>query len=1024
MFLKLRQLLHLETTEEALRNYADVLEQGEVLKSEVDIMAREYLSSTQGLKAWADTEKEPEAAALIKAQQEGLTGRYLTYLAEKRQAHDKLEAQRLSYVTRHPEFEKALYEMRVADFVDNTLRQYRGAALTLTECDILIKAITKAKVQYADNIVFNHLGQLLIVQRGPLDTNGPNLWVLPGGHVQSGEAFDVAARRELLEETGFEADDVYHVGHYDNEQVNIEYYCSMIDTDEQSPVVDAEETRSTAFVPLKDLYKYPTMYNIWDNVYEILGIEPAVVNIKKAIAEGLVKGILTETIEQFANDKIDSLIKGCGGGAKKKFKKVMDEWKSGTLHSGSKTGDKVTSQKQAIAIALSETGQSTEKGLDNEFEKARGGVYENTEENRKLGRVGQKYGESNQDKKVFTSAELDEKYNFKTGYDVAYLELDSFSKGTTTPYKKVSKLQGTYPNYVKNEYKRIMMDDYKWFAKTKDNKWQETADPYIQKGIDSEFEKGGEANGQSQEDNTGIREGIEKAAEEKLHGGDADGKTLEDIAEHHGVDLKEIKKQYEMGLEEEKEHTDDEEERGEIAKDHLWKDAQYYTKLKTVDKSITGHKFVRTIWPEDMSEFEKAKKLGHLVPKKVQIKGKNGQIHMAIRWVNPETGLPEQYAEGYSPGAKVEAATFEEAVEQIAGSNMKKSDKVRNLIDLGVYNYKLITLLTGETQPGWYFSRSDINVKDLPDQSKTILDEVRSQQAAGNDTPDERSANDLLRDGVTVDDLWNIYDKNLRRVIQGRHKFSLVYGTGGVGKSYTFDSLAEKFELREFSEEIQPSKDQYDYVRVAGGRITPTQVYATMYRHRDKLIVFDDCDSVLSTPEVQGFLKGGLDTGVRTQISNQSSKKIYNIEGDPESGTIPNTFSFKGRVIAITNLTAQQIDQAVKSRAMCVNLTMTIDETIERLSKIKDKIVIWNADKTEKVDVTQEARDYAFQLLTEYKQKLGNDINTRVYSNAVLIADEGFANEESKEEIRKEVVTGFNSVRGNFDAMIREIKHK
>lgn len=39
---------------------------------------------------------------------------------------------------------------------------------------------------------------------------------------------------------------------------------------------------------------------------------------------------------------------------KKKVKKVMDEWKSGELHSGSKTGPKVTSQKQAVAIALSE----------------------------------------------------------------------------------------------------------------------------------------------------------------------------------------------------------------------------------------------------------------------------------------------------------------------------------------------------------------------------------------------------------------------------------------------------------------------------------------------------------------------------------------------------------------------------------------------------------------------------------------------------------------------------------------------
>lgn len=39
---------------------------------------------------------------------------------------------------------------------------------------------------------------------------------------------------------------------------------------------------------------------------------------------------------------------------KNKVKVVMDEWKSGDLHSGSKTGPIVKNQKQAIAIALSE----------------------------------------------------------------------------------------------------------------------------------------------------------------------------------------------------------------------------------------------------------------------------------------------------------------------------------------------------------------------------------------------------------------------------------------------------------------------------------------------------------------------------------------------------------------------------------------------------------------------------------------------------------------------------------------------
>lgn len=42
----------------------------------------------------------------------------------------------------------------------------------------------------------------------------------------------------------------------------------------------------------------------------------------------------------------------------KKVGVVMREFKKGKLHSGSKKGPKVTSRKQAIAIAMSEAGMS------------------------------------------------------------------------------------------------------------------------------------------------------------------------------------------------------------------------------------------------------------------------------------------------------------------------------------------------------------------------------------------------------------------------------------------------------------------------------------------------------------------------------------------------------------------------------------------------------------------------------------------------------------------------------------------
>jgi hypothetical protein len=78
--------------------------------------------------------------------------------------------------------------------------------------------------------------------------------------------------------------------------------------------------------------------------------------------------------------------------------------------------------------------------------------------------------------------------------------------------------------------------------------------------------------------------------QEYIKGGLADGKTEQDIADKHGVDLSMIEEQIKAGILIEKEHTDRTPEMDttakEIAKDHLMEHPAYYTFLQKMEKEM------------------------------------------------------------------------------------------------------------------------------------------------------------------------------------------------------------------------------------------------------------------------------------------------------------------------------------------------------------------------------------------------------------------------------------------------------
>ena len=68
-----------------------------------------------------------------------------------------------------------------------------------------------------------------------------------------------------------------------------------------------------------------------------------------------------------------------------------------------------------------------------------------------------------------------------------------------------------------------------------------------------------------------------------LKGGRADGLSLQEIADRHGVDISLIEEQLEMGREVELEHTIYPQVAKRIAMDHLVEIPDYYTRLKKME---------------------------------------------------------------------------------------------------------------------------------------------------------------------------------------------------------------------------------------------------------------------------------------------------------------------------------------------------------------------------------------------------------------------------------------------------------
>ena len=225
-------------------------------------------------------------------------------------------------------------------------------------------------------------------------------------------------------------------------------------------------------------------------------------------------------------------------------------------------------------------------------------------------------------------------------------------------------------------------------------------------------------------------------------------------------------------------------------------------------------------------------------------------------------------------------------------------------------------------------------------EDNTIKNDLREAENKFNKIPEDYWSDPI---GVfkDIEDLTKV-------VIYGGQKSLIIAGDPGVGKTYHVTKVLKE-ELGE------PNKPDSKWFYYQGLKASPFGVYKILYQNRDnKIIVFDDSDSVLKDPDVVNMFKAALDSGEDVREINWTSNLTVNVDllDNPEEylanldaalrdpsragqvGTrikLPSRFKFTSSVIFISNLPKSKFDTAIQSRSLFVEVRLSKDGMIERI---------------------------------------------------------------------------------------------
>jgi hypothetical protein len=188
---------------------------------------------------------------------------------------------------------------------------------------------------------------------------------------------------------------------------------------------------------------------------------------------------------------------------------------------------------------------------------------------------------------------------------------------------------------------------------------------------------------------------------------------------------------------------------------------------------------------------------------------------------------------------------------------------------------------------------------------------------------------EVKSDRFCINQRFSFVEKLISMVASGVQPSAVITGQGGLGKTYTVTKTLVNAGYKDAStladfqvgQVVQRSKL---FVTVKGYS-TAKGLFRTLFENNGSVIVFDDCDSVLKDPVALNLLKGALDS---------YGKRIISWNADMKDEDLPRSFDFTGKVVFISNKAQNEIDQAIRSRSMMIDLAMTLDQKIDRMEFI------------------------------------------------------------------------------------------